>query len=485
MKQQSLAKNFIFQFSYQLLTMLLPLILSPYLTRTLGGEALGTYSYINSIAYYFFLFANLGIVRHGQRIISQNREDDFKLRIVFWSLMYVHMAASLLSIVGFSIFILFVPNSHLSIYVIHLLYLFSALFDVTWLFYGLENFQTVIIRNVVVKLAECFLIFTLIKDSSDLWLYATITNGGFLLSSLVLLPFAINIIKPIKISIRDFKQHIKPMLIFSISTIAVSFYTIFDKTLLGLLSSMENVAYYEYSYKVVMVPIVLCSVIGTVMFPRACRLASLGDTKGQRNYFELSIILSTAISCGAFFGLMAVSDLLAIEYYGNRFSICGHVMVWLAPMIFIASAGDIIRTQYLIPNGMDNEYVKCVIYNAIINIIISTSLIPKFGIAGAVIGTETAELFGLIYQAFKCRKLIAFRELFYPLIPYSLLGIIMCLFVKGIGFVTGFNLSGLMIQICFGLAFYTFLCSIYLYFSNRSVFMLIFRKIPFLRRINK
>ena len=82
--KQNLKQNFYFQFLYQAIILIIPLLVSPYLTRHLGDTALGIYAYANSIAYYFVIFANLGISRHGQRIIANNVNDITKLRKSFW-----------------------------------------------------------------------------------------------------------------------------------------------------------------------------------------------------------------------------------------------------------------------------------------------------------------------------------------------------------------------------------------------------------------
>ena len=57
-QREGVKKNFLYQFIYQSLLLIIPLIISPFLTRTLGDTSLGNYSYVNSIAYYFVLFAN-------------------------------------------------------------------------------------------------------------------------------------------------------------------------------------------------------------------------------------------------------------------------------------------------------------------------------------------------------------------------------------------------------------------------------------------
>ena len=90
LEKENLKKNFAFQFLYQIVVLVIPMILSPYLTRTLQETSLGIYSYVYSIAYYFVVVANLGISRHGQRIIAQSRDDHKKLRKAFWSLFTFH-----------------------------------------------------------------------------------------------------------------------------------------------------------------------------------------------------------------------------------------------------------------------------------------------------------------------------------------------------------------------------------------------------------
>lgn len=469
MKRQSLTKNFIFQFAYQALIMILPLILSPYLTRTLQENALGVYSFVNSIAYYFYMIANLGIAKHGQRIISQNTNDEFKLRRTFWSLLTLHVLLSLATITAYVVFIFIFVRDNVDIFIYHILYLAFAMVDVTWLFYGLENFKNVVVRNIIVKLVEFALIFLLVKTPSDLGIYTIIVNGGLLAGALVLLPTAFKVVKPIRFTKREMLQHIKPMLVFSVAVIAVSLYTIFDKTLLGLLTDKANVAFYEYAYRIIRVPIVITSVVGTVMFPRACRMAAQGDIDGQKKYFEYSIFLVTAICLGSVFGVLAVSDLLAVEYYGESFRICGRVMIALSPMIYVVSVGEIIRTQFLIPNGMDKEYVRCLVYNAVINIVLSTALIPLLGIYGAVIGTATAEIFGLIYQACKCKRFVQFKDFFKPFIPFSIIGFLMLLSVKAISIVTPLNLKGLIIQVISGIIVFGVLTLLYVVIFEKPI----------------
>lgn len=477
MERQSLSKNFMYQFLYQILILVIPLVLSPYLTRTLQETALGNYTYANSIAYYFVLIAMLGISRYGQRVISQTSGNELKLRRTFWSLFYVHIIASIFALVAYITFIYFFINDYKLIYVIETFYVLSGLFDVTWFFYGIENFKSVVTKNALVKVVECVFIFLLIRTPGDIYIYTLICAGSVLAGQVVMLPQVISIVKPISVSKADMVVHIKPLFIFSISVIAASLYTVFDKTLLGIMTNPENVAFYEYANKIITIPKTLITTIGTVMFPRACKLVTAGDMDGQRHYIRYSFIITSFIGTASLFGLLAVAEPFAVLYYGESFAISGKIMMAMSPLVYIVGAGDILRTQFLIPNHMDKEFNLCIMLNAIINIVVSASLIPKLGVFGAVLGTIAAELFGLIYQLMVSKKFIGFKEIIVPLVPFIAIGLMMYIVVKAMMNLMDNSVLSLIIQIGIGGLIYLFLSFLYLVICYKDIRTIVRKRI--------
>ena len=477
MKKQSLSKNMIFQFLYQGLILFIPLVLSPYLTRTLQETAIGVYSYTNSIAYYFVILAMLGISRHGQRVISQSSDDEMSLRRNFWSLFTVHVLISIVVLFSYLLFVKLFVREDILIYLIQTFYVASAIFDITWLFYGLENFKSVVVKNTVVKVAECVLIFVLVRSPDDLWKYTLISTVGLLLGQIVMLPQVIKLVPPIRFTLKDVLIHIKPLLVFSISVIAVSLYTVFDKTLLGIMTNKDNVAFYEYSNKIITIPKTMLGVVGTVMFPRACKLAAQGDNEGQRKYINYSFLLTSIIGIGSIMGLCAISNLFAVIYFGSSFAICGYIIIALSPLIFIIGIGDIIRTQYMIPNHLDKQFNICILLNALVNIVLSISLIPIIGIYGAVVGTVSAELFGIVYQFIICRKFIKYRDIVSIAFPFVCFGLIMFLVIKMMQNFLVNGLISLLIEMLVGGFIYAILTIIYLYKCKKELWSMLTSKI--------
>ena len=468
MKKQSLIQNYIYQYLYQVLILAIPFILSPYLTRTLCDRALGTYTYVNSIAYYFVIAANLGIGIHGKRAIARAE----KVRETFWSLFAMHAVISVIAMAAYAIFILVFVKEFSLIYWIEFLYVLSALFDITWLFYGLENFRSVVIKNTFVKVLECVLIFIFVKTPSDLWKYTAISASALLAGQMVLLPQAMVILPPVKFHWEDMKQHIKPLFVFSIAIIATTLYTVFDKTLLGILSTKENVAYYEYSNRIIALPKTFVEIVSSVMFPRACKLAAEGKKEEQNRYIDYSFIVAAFIGIGSVFGLWAIARPFAVLYYGKPFAICGNIIIAMSPLVYIIGAGKILRSQYMIPNGMDKEFNFCIIVNAIINLILSWMLIPQLGVYGAVVGTIGAEVFGFSYQLVICRKYINYSIIPKTLIPFSIIGAMM------FGILMLLSRFGLLVQVSVGGLFYCIVGAGFVIATRKDVKQMVVQRLP-------
>lgn len=465
MKKDNVVKNFIFQILYQVIMLVLPMISAPYLTRVLGDYNLGVYTFTYSIAYYFVVFALLGIERHGQRIIASRSEDPILLRKTFWSLYVTHLFFSTISTLAYFIFA-FTVNENKIIFIIQGIYVFSSILNITWLFYGLENFKKVVIKNAIIKILELFLIFLFVKKSDDLWIYTLIASSSLLLGHLILFPQAIKIVKPISFGWKDMKEHIAPLFSLFIVVIASTLYTVFDKTLLGWLSTKEAVAYYEYSNKIINIPKTIIGVIGAVLFPKACSCYSKGDVKGMKKYFKFSVLFTYFIGFASIFGLVMISNLLSVLYYGESFKECGKIIISLTPAIIIVGFGDIIRTQMILPMHKDFQLIIIQVLNAIINIVISVLLIPKYGVYGAVFGTLSAELFGFIAQIFICRKNIDFKIVLIKLIPFIIASLSMCLVIYMVRYKFNSTWFHLILQVGIGAICYTIIVAIYLLFID-------------------
>ena len=83
---KSTNKNFLYNVIYQLLVLAIPFITTPYISRVLGVDNIGIYSYSYSIINYFMLAAMLGITNYGTREIAKVSDDKEKRSKTFFSI---------------------------------------------------------------------------------------------------------------------------------------------------------------------------------------------------------------------------------------------------------------------------------------------------------------------------------------------------------------------------------------------------------------
>jgi len=229
-----------------MLTLCLPLIITPYLSRTLGAEGVGIYSYSYSTAHFFAIFILLGLNNYGCRAIAKNQEDVSALSKTFWSIYFLQITLGVLInglYLGYCL--LFAEDKTAALLLG--LYTLSVVFDINWFFFGMENFKHTTIRNFAIKLVKTVLIFLFVKGKGAAYLYCLIMAAGFLVSQLALWPSAL---KTVKFYVPTFKEiivHLKPNLLLFGTTIAVTMFKVMDKIMLGNMASVEQVGFYESS----------------------------------------------------------------------------------------------------------------------------------------------------------------------------------------------------------------------------------------------
>lgn len=444
----SLKKNFIYSIMYQILVMILPLITTPYISRVLGAEGIGEYSYTQSVASYFILAAMLGISQYGNRAISSCRENKEKRSKVFWNIYTIQFFTHLIAIVIYIIYARVFNNDRITW--IQLIYVISGIFDISWFYFGIEHFDITVSRNTFIKISTVVLIFLLVDTKEDLWIYTLILVSGTLLSQLYLWCYLTKYIIPKKITWRDVKGGLKPILILFIPVLSYSIYKVMDKVMLGILTSYQQVGLYENAYKINNIPIGFITAIGNVMLPRSSAMIAAGKKGDVKKNIKTSFIIFDFFAIALIFGIDGISTNFAVIYFGEEFIKSGILIKYLNWSVFFVIWANILRTQYLIPNKKDETYVISTLSGAIINLTLNILLIPRYQAMGAVLGTCAAEFTVMVVQAASLRKEIPVFRYILGSWPYFIIGIVMMLIVEVIGEIGRINVWTLMLQIIIG-----------------------------------
>ncbi|MBR2081510.1 MAG: flippase [Elusimicrobiaceae bacterium] len=457
MKQASVKVNFIYNVLYELLSIVVPLATTPYLARVLGPDGLGEYSYAYAIAYYFVLFMQLGIKNYGTREIAKYQHKIEERSRIFWELVTVQGIFSVLAVIIYGWYSLALSSNRMMSLLL-LPYIFSGALDITWCFSGMEDFKTIIGRSTLVKILTTIAIFLWVKSSEDITKYACVMSFGMFFSQLLLWPFLSKYIKCTPIRIKMLFKHLKPLFILFIPLLAVSIYKMMDKIMLGYMTDMTQVGFYESSERVLVIPLALITSLGTVMLPHMANLYATDDTKRVTEVFEKSIYFAMFLATSMGFGLMAVSKTFVPWFYGPDFTICITLFHILLPSSMFLAFANVIRTQHLIPLERDKEYVSSIIAGAIVNVLFNLLLIPSLGAIGAAIGTLCAEITVCVLQVVMAWREKSLGKYITWSLPFILSGMVMYLLISNVQFNKLPILVNLALQCGMGAGIYSVFC---------------------------
>lgn len=429
----SIIKNYLYNTIYQIISMLIPLITMPYLTRVFDPQQLGLNSLSLSIANYFMLFGVLGMHMYGNRQIAYVRDNKEKLAKTFWSLYTVQLATSTISLIIYYIFIYYFTSVNTDIYLIQGLNIISVMIDISWLFMGLEDFKKVVIRNSFARLVGLACIFIFIKSSDDLLLYALLTVVVNIISILLMWFYVPRYVGKIVIDKKIVKKTIRPLLRLFLPQIATQVYTLLARTLVGFLSTNDQVIFYDYSQKIVNMVLAMITSIGVVLLPRVSNIIGNGKKEEVPKIIEKTFKIVSYLAIPMAIGLMCVSKILVSWFLDPKYLLVGQLTAWTSLIIIAVSWANIIGVQYLIATKQENKYTLSIIIAAVVNLIMNLFLIPKNGAAGAIISLIAAEYIGIVIQLILVRNQLPVKRMILSIVKYIIVSVIMGVIVIFIG----------------------------------------------------
>ena len=151
-KNKSVKKNYIYNLIYQVFLLIVPLVLTPYVSRVIGVEGVGKYSFSYSLISYFTILSNIGFNYYGQREIAKHQDDKYAKSKSFWEII---LCRSIFVIVSTSLnLILYSLNAYQSysqLMLILTINIFAVALDISFYFQGNEEFGKIVLRNIIIK----------------------------------------------------------------------------------------------------------------------------------------------------------------------------------------------------------------------------------------------------------------------------------------------------------------------------------------------
>lgn len=430
--------NAFYNVIYQIATLLMPILTTPYVSRILGPEGVGQYVLGDTYSQYFILIGSLGLSLYSAREIAYVRDNNIKLKQTFWELVSIRSVSIGCAVLCYYIIFFLMGFKNSIVNQIFIINIISAVFDVSWFFIGIEDFKNRAIKSVVIKVLAVLLIFILVKNSKQVWLYTLIICCANFIGQLIMWPdipsilFEKKVIKGNLLCI-SLKKHFKGALSIFASMIIIQVYILLDRLMLGEMVGNSPVAYYENSQKIIRGIATLLTASIQALSPR---MASYYINNENEQFIQNNYSIFRIVSMIAFplcFGLMGIANTFSVWYYGAKFDGIEILLLVGAPTIISLAWTGAFSNNILIATGKQKVLTIAVLNGAVADIILNIIFIKKYTALATTVSTLVAEVLGLIIMIMGVRRILPIKYFFHGIWKYFLCSLCMGVVVYELG----------------------------------------------------
>lgn len=385
MKKKSLTTNYLYNVAYKILTLITPFITTPYVSRVLGVTNIGIYNYTYSILSYFILFGVLGLQMYGQREIAYYSEEPDNRTKVFWEIFITRFINILIVSIVYLIFAFI--SKYKIYYLIFLFELFASAIDISWLYYGIEEFKLITIRNFIIKIVGILSIFIFVKTTDDLLIYILCHAVILFIGNASLWLGIKKYVTVVSIDISNIIKHIKYAAIFFIPQCLDSIYMLMDKVMLGHMTNMDQVGIYSQADKIIKMVVTIITSLGLVVSPRIAQAFKKKDEEQIKNLMLNSFSFVFTLAFPAIFGLISISKSFSIWFFGTGYESVDVIISSLSIIILFMGLNSIMGWQYLMTVKREKDFTISVFIGALCNLLLNIIFIRYLDSLGAVIAS--------------------------------------------------------------------------------------------------
>jgi PST family polysaccharide transporter len=195
--ESTVFRNFIFLFFNQFFNLIIPLLVFPFLVKTLGLELFGLYSITYAGVLYCFMFCDYGFNFSGSKYIAINRSDVLKRDRAFSTIISLRIVIAMLISAFWIVFIFCDPKfeNHTLFGLLFIGMIFGNAINIQWFFQGIEQLGWYSTINSVIKLLSNVSILFIVRSPDDIYLIPLIYSAAFLLTGIITILMAVYSVK--------------------------------------------------------------------------------------------------------------------------------------------------------------------------------------------------------------------------------------------------------------------------------------------------
>lgn len=368
---------------------------------------MGIVSFHQSIAQYFIGFAGLGLPMFGMREVARTRRDDKPNPELVGDLVSIAVMLSAFATLLYaaSWFVLRTQIESNTVFLLFGFTVFSSFGALDWFFRGVEDFRTIVSRNLVIRLLALVGIFLFVRSADHVMRYAAVWVAESVIAAgtnvwILLRRHGLSFRKP---KLRFYWAGL-------VSTFGIvitgTLYSSLDKLMLGTMieDQQASVGYYSLAYRLVRITITVLTAILTTITPRVAQYDDEQQTEKRDRLINLSMQGMMLMAAVFAVGLSVFAEDLVRLFGGRAFAASSSVLRVLSVNVFVASFGGVIAQHFLFVRRKDVQVLVSTTTALVVAFTANLYMIPKFGVVGAAIATVGARIVQLSVQAVLARR---------------------------------------------------------------------------------
>lgn len=387
---RTIAGNYVSLLFIQAANILLPLLLLPYLVRTLGTEKYGLILLAQAFCTILYVFVEFGFNLSATRRISIAKDNANQKAAIFSAVMGVKFLLVIVVAIVYTAIIFMFPRFQLEWEVYALSYgvvIGQALFP-DWFFQGIEKMQFIAILNVLAKVIFTALIFFFVISVQDYTLVPLYTSIGYIIAGLISFIISLKYVKikkPSKVLMKELMIESKSIFV---SNIAARLFNSANIFIVGIVAGDSIAGIYGSFEKIFIASKSFFGPLMQAIFPW---LSKQDAVKQRSNIVKLTpiMLLLAAIYTVT---VLLFGDVI-LDFLFNDSAINDYVLAFkiLSVGTVFAAANMVMLSLYFPAVGDYITRMNILFVGGVFNVIFAFILVsfwPIYGIVIAVITTE-------------------------------------------------------------------------------------------------
>ena len=392
-KEKKVVENAIYLTILQWFNYLIPLLILPYLVRTIGTKMFGLVMFAQTVATIFTLITDFGFSITGTRALSILKKNRTMKGELFFGVMSIKFALIILLL--FFLFALTSTSDKFSQNKLIYYYSFGVTIGMTifpsWFFHGIQNMKVITIVNAASRTLFAGLVFMFITKPEDFLLVPLFNSASYIITGLFGLFYALKFLKIKVPSIVFIFNLVKESFKLFLSNLSTSLYSSFNILIIGLLTNDTLTGVYASFEKIILALKNIYTPIYQAVFPW------LSTQTNQKRIIKKMSRIVFLLGLFGVFVLITFSEEILILMFNDEIILSYKILFQaIAPILFLAGLSMLYNYLYLSATKKYDLRLKILGYTGLIGILLSTILTFYFDIYGVVFSVVFCEIILLI-----------------------------------------------------------------------------------------